>query len=258
MRAHIFISLLLISAGIACGDMINMSHEEQELREKFNGSPTQEEVVAAFNSRHYLLHQQAIMWMILNRDTTTWEGLKDQKGKLKEMSLKLYPILDLMAAQQADPKKLLMLSLGEGFLKMLVKKGEELPPRHEYSYLDPPVDEVLYELLAKDLDRGTSSSEDAIEAARLLLHYRAPSEKLERLVQGKAVINKIEYKDGNIRRLPTQESSVPIKSPEHNKKTSIKQRMPYAYSWGYGWMVPPVLLMLLVVFACWRLSGKAR
>ena len=248
----------MISAGIACGDMINMSPEEQELREKFNGFPTQEEVVAAFNSRHYLLHQQAIMWMILNRDTKTWDGLKDQKGKLKETSLKLYPILDLMTAQQADNKRPLILSLDEEYLKMLVKKDEEFPPRHEYSYFDPPADEVLYELLAKDLDRVATTSEEVIEAARLLLRYRAPSENLERLVQGKAFIDKAEYKDEKIQRPPKQESSLPIKSPENSKKSSINQWKRSAYSWSYGWIISSTFLVLLVIFACWRLSRKAR
>jgi hypothetical protein len=252
------IILFLINAGIACGDMIIMSPEEQELREKFNDSPSQGEVVAAFNSRHYLLHQQAIMWMILNRDTKTWEGLKDQKGKLKETSLKLYPILDLMTAQRADKKRPLILSLDEEYLKNLVRKEEELPPRPEYSYVDPPVDEVLYELLAKDLNRVASSSEDVIEAARLLLRYRAPSDNLERLVQGKAVIDKAEYKDGKIRQPPNQKSSLPIKSPENSKRSLVNQPKRFSYSRGYGWMIPATFLVLLVIFACWRVSRNTR
>jgi hypothetical protein len=47
----------------------------------------------------------------------------------------------------------------------------------------------------------------------LLLRYRAPSEKLERFVQGKALVNEAEYKDEMIHRPTTKESSLPIKSP---------------------------------------------
>ena len=176
----------MANVGTACADQIIMSPKEQALLDRFTASPTQEEVVEAFNSRHYLLHQEAIEWMILNRDTKTWVILKEQKGKLKEISLKLYPILDFLASQPPERDKPLILILKEEHLKMLVKNGEELPPRHEYSYIEPPVDEVLYELLAKDLERIPSSNGQRVEAARLLLQYRAPTKNLEESVKLKA------------------------------------------------------------------------
>lgn len=258
MKPHLVAFFLLIGTHFSSADMVALSPDEKLLRQRITESPTHEEVIEAFESTHHLLYQEAIRWLILNRDLKTWNDLAAKKSKLKGNSYYLYPILDFMAEHPPESDKPLMLALRPEHLQMLARKGEALPPRYEYSYIDPPVDEVLYELLAKDLDRVASSSEETIKAARLLLRYRAPSEKLERFVQGKALVNEAEYKDEKIHRPPTQESSLPIKSPENNKKTPINQPMPSAYSWGYGWMIPSVFLVLLVIFACWRQSRKAQ
>lgn len=196
----LIVALLLAFGVPAFADWIIMTPQEQELNERFPASATHDDAVAAFNSRHFVLQQRAIEWLLANRDISTWKSLRGEKEKLKEVSLQLYPILDYVAAQPPDDNKPLALILPQNYFALLVRKGDPIPPRYEYDYLAPPVDESLYQILAEDLKRFPSSNEFTASAARLLLEYRAPSDKLEQSVELKAAPGELTGGDGNNRR----------------------------------------------------------
>lgn len=174
MKTFLIAILLTFSTGFSFADMIVMSDEEIQLHQKLSNSPTREEVIAAFNSQNGLVYLEAVKWLILNRDIKTWNSLKNQKSKLKGNACYLYPILDFMAASPPDPDTPLILALKPEHLKMLAKQGEELPPRYEYSYFDPPLYELFYELLSRDLQKFPASNIKKADAAKLLDQYQAP------------------------------------------------------------------------------------
>jgi hypothetical protein len=176
----IFISsiVLFLSLCAACADMVAMSEQERNLKEKLAGEPTSVDVIAAFNSSHHLVYAEAIKWMILNRDLETWGKVNSEKSKLKGVAYHLYPILDFMTENPLPPDTPLVLALNQEYLKMLAKKEAAPPIRYEYSYIEPPLDEVLYEILARDIEQSPSKNH-APEAANVLLQYRAPSDNLE-------------------------------------------------------------------------------
>lgn len=182
----LFVTFLLALSLPAFADWVIMTPEEKQLNERFSASATRDDAVIAFNSRHFLLQQRASEWLLVNRDISTWNSLRDQKEKLKEVSRQLYPILDYLAKQDPEPNKPLALILPQMYFNLLLKKDDQVPPRDEYAYLAPPIDEVLYRILAEDLNRFPSSNGLTAKAAHLLLEYRAPSEKLEQAVKLKS------------------------------------------------------------------------
>lgn len=213
----IIAALLIALSPAAFADWVIMTPEEQELNNRFPALATRDEAVTAFNSRHFLLQQKAIEWLIVHRDIATWNSFKSQKEKLKEVSRQLYPILDHLSDQPAEPTKPLTLILPQTYFDLLVKKGEEVPPRHEYAYLAPPVDEVLYQILAEGLNRFPNTNELTANAARLLLEYRAPSDKHEHSVKLKAVLGTPEQStDSN-------PEDHPLQSPEPTQRQTTPQ-----------------------------------
>lgn len=216
MRTIIAALLIALSSAVFA-DWVIMTPEEQELNDRFPALATRDDAVTAFNGRHFLLQQKAIEWLIVHRDIATWNSLKNQKEKLKEVSRQLYPILDYLSDQPAEPAKPLALILPQTYFDLLVKKGGEVPPRDEYAYLAPPVDEVLYQILAEDLNRFPSTNELTANAARLLLEYRAPTDKLEQSVKRKATPGNPEPATES----PPEEH--PQQSPEPTKRQTIPQ-----------------------------------
>lgn len=217
MKAFLIAILLTFSAGFSFADMIAMSEEEIQLHQKLSDSPTQEEVVAAFNSQNGLVYLEAVKWLILNRDIKTWNSLKSQKSKLKGNAYYLYPLLDFMAETPPDPDTPLILALKPEHLKMLAKKGEELPPRYEYSYYDPPLDELFYELLSKDLQKFPASNIQKADAVNLLDQYQAPLKKTVPPVKSQQA-----HKPAN--KSPDQQSQAPeetISAIEKKKEESV-------------------------------------
>lgn len=177
MKALRVLVVFILNIGISYADMIAMSESEIQLQQKFYAYATQEDASEAFKSRHHLLHLEAIKWLIVNRNIATWSILRDQKSKLKETSLQLCPILELLAEKNIEPSQPLILALKPEHLKMLILKGEEIPPR--YTDGDPPVDLVLYEILEKDLRRMPAQGTPTARATEMLNSYQAPPKKNE-------------------------------------------------------------------------------
>ena len=83
MKPHLVAVFLLIGTHFSSADMVALSPDEKLLRQRITESPTHEEVIEAFESNHHLLYQEAIRWLILNRDLKTWNDLAAKKSKLK-------------------------------------------------------------------------------------------------------------------------------------------------------------------------------
>lgn len=251
MKAKILTLLVALSVS-AFADWIIMTPEEQELNRHFPASATQEDAVNAFNSRHHLLHQRALEWLLSHRDIQTWEKLKDQKEKLKEVSAQLYPILDQLAAQPPNATMPLALMLRPADLALLVKKADPVPPRYEYAYLETPVDESLYRILAADLERFPGSNPLTAAAERLLLEYRAPSDALEQMVTSKAASTDAGTRSQNPRPEGPGSEAVPADASPVASGQKPEARNPLAngsYHSATRWMVGIAGLILVIAVA---------
>jgi hypothetical protein len=191
MRTLLLAALLALSIP-AFGDWIALTPEEEALNQRFSSVATREDAIAAFNSRHYLLNQRALEWLLIHRDTKTWVALSEQKKKFKGTAYYLHPILDHLAGQPPDETKPLVLIIRQADLNLLAKKSDPAPPRYEYDDLAPPAYDSLYQILARDLERFPSSNPLTASAARLLLEYRAPAGPWEESVKLKVAPAKAE------------------------------------------------------------------
>ncbi len=256
----IIAALLLTLASALYADWVIMTPEEQELNDRFPAVATRDDAVTAFNSRHYLLQQKAIEWLILHRDITTWETLKNQKQKLKEVSRQLYPILDYLADQPAEPNKPLALILPRNHFDLLVKKGGEVPPRYEYAHLAPPADEVLYRILAEDISRIPNSNELNKNAARLLLEYRSPTDKLEQSIKLKAFSGNSDKSAESPLGDPNQKSQKPaqLKSASTENPATVAIQSTSSDPSENKWIVATVAFFFALMAALYMMRKKLK
>lgn len=185
------IILILLFAAFHCnsvyGDAVPMTQPEQQLYTAITSTkalPKRNDVIEALNSSHHLLHLEAIKWLILNRDVELWNTFKSEKARLSGTALTLSKILDVIDANHIPANTPLALALGHEDLSLMIAIDREKPPKFKDS--DPPVSDVLYELLARDMEMAAIPEARRVEAAKLLTRFHAPTKLLQESVKARA------------------------------------------------------------------------
>lgn len=172
----ILMPAMLFGCATAFADAIPLTQKDRQMHEQFSSvkiMPTRSDAVSAFHASHHLLHLDAIKWILMNRDFELWGKLSAEKTKLKGTSLALVPLLDRLNVNRPSNDQPLVLALTQDDLALMTKADQPKPRRYKDG--DPPSNEVLFEILAKDVQNIQTSAGKRIEAAKVLLRYHAPS-----------------------------------------------------------------------------------
>ena len=172
----LLIPIAVLSCAVALADAIPLTQKERQLHDQFSSTknqPPRSDAIAAFHSAHHLLHLDAVKWVLLNRDFELWKEVQSEKIKFKGTSLELAPLLDRLNVNRPSNDQPLVLVLNRDELSLMTEVNQPKPRRHLDG--DPPSNEVLFEILAKDVQNIQTPADKRIEAAKVLLHYHAPS-----------------------------------------------------------------------------------
>lgn len=179
MKAKIVIAIVYAFVGISGADTIFVKPEEQILIDRIrptSSEPSEADVVAASSSPNPLVQLEGFKAIFHRRDFQVWKNVKSKIASPKGTCAYLAPILDQLSKSAIEDYTALITALKPEQLALLSLKDEAEPPRYEDS--EPPIDKVLYAILADDLSRQALRVDDRKQAARLLGKYRAPTKLL--------------------------------------------------------------------------------
>lgn len=160
-------------------DTIFVKPEDQNLIDRIRSEqtePSKADVIAAATSSNALVQLAGFKVILNRREFEVWKELRSQIIHPKGTCGSLAIILDHLSKFPPANDRSLMSALKPDQLDLMSSITKAEPPRYEDS--EPPVDAVLYEILAKDLGKPSIQNEDRKQSALILGKYRAPTKQL--------------------------------------------------------------------------------